>query len=348
MSNSMYTLTKAMQGVFVEPRMVDASNNKSGPSFTELNRLEDFWQVDTLTLSYKASACVLLISTWRKSLLLVSFLKAGTMKRMSRTTDTSCTRIDCWALCNCVRRKLEITRASSPVIFDKKSNSASTPTRPPSKISIPSDLVKISTERTARWIREYRSPKETFLWMCGRCFSRFRYTPSTSLFGFRTTGKVGVYDQGGFIKTSGSSQEEFINEIGELKDKWVSSSAHNCWHVLNHLVSGLRVELARFWLISLFTMPIWISSVKSSELWTDWPSDVSADRCFSLFRLLFEFPPVGGLVTSSKFRAVKLIRYVNAFDYFVLGCEILFMLFIVYYTIEEVLEVSSSIVPRVD
>ena len=75
-------------------------------------------------------------------------------------------------------------------------------------------------------------------------------------------------------------------------------------------------------------------------------SNVSHARPFSLFRLLFEFPPVGGLVTSSKFRAVKLIRYVNAFDYFVLGCEILFMLFIVYYTIEEVLEVSASIVPR--
>lgn len=56
---------------------------------------------------------------------------------------------------------------------------------------------------------------------------------------------------------------------------------------------------------------------------------------------MFEFPPVGGLVTSSKFRAVKLIRYVNAFDYFVLGCEILFMLFIVYYSIEEMLEVSE-------
>ena len=60
---------------------------------------------------------------------------------------------------------------------------------------------------------------------------------------------------------------------------------------------------------------------------------------FCSFRLMFEFPPVGGLVTSSKIRAVKLIRYVNALDYFVLACEILFMLFIVYYTIEEALEV---------
>ena len=48
---------------------------------------------------------------------------------------------------------------------------------------------------------------------------RFKYTPSNSLFGFRTTGQMGVYDQGGFIKVFGSSQEEFKNEIEELKEK---------------------------------------------------------------------------------------------------------------------------------
>ncbi len=56
---------------------------------------------------------------------------------------------------------------------------------------------------------------------------------------------------------------------------------------------------------------------------------------------MFEFPAVGGLKTSSKFRAVKLLRYVNASDYFVLACEMLFALFIVYYTIEEALEVND-------
>jgi hypothetical protein len=50
-------------------------------------------------------------------------------------------------------------------------------------------------------------------------FFRFKYTPSTSLFGFSTTGKVGVYDQGGFIKVFSSSQEEFKNEVEELKEK---------------------------------------------------------------------------------------------------------------------------------
>lgn len=45
-SNNMYLLTKAMQSVFVDPHMVDTSNNKSGPSFVELNRMEDFWEVN--------------------------------------------------------------------------------------------------------------------------------------------------------------------------------------------------------------------------------------------------------------------------------------------------------------
>lgn len=52
------------------------------------------------------------------------------------------------------------------------------------------------------------------------------------------------------------------------------------------------------------------------------------------------------MITSSTFRTVKLIRYVNSFDYFVLACEILFVIMIIYYTIEEVLEVrflSSSL-----
>jgi len=48
-------------------------------------------------------------------------------------------------------------------------------------------------------------------------------------------------------------------------------------------------------------------------------------------------------MTSSIFRAVKLIRYVTSFDYFVLACEIIFILFIIYYTIEEILEVRLTL-----
>ena len=37
---------------------------------------------------------------------------------------------------------------------------------------------------------------------------------------------------------------------------------------------------------------------------------------------------------------MKLLRYVTTFDFFVLACEGIFTLFIFYYIIEEILEVS--------
>lgn len=48
---------------------------------------------------------------------------------------------------------------------------------------------------------------------------RFKYTPHNSIIRSSTTGKVGVYDEGGFIKIFSSSQEEFKNEVEQLKEK---------------------------------------------------------------------------------------------------------------------------------
>jgi len=56
-------------------------------------------------------------------------------------------------------------------------------------------------------------------------------------------------------------------------------------------------------------------------------------------RLAAELPATGGVVPSWTLRTVKLLRYVTPMDYFVLACEIIFCLFIVYYTIEEAIEV---------
>ncbi len=52
-------------------------------------------------------------------------------------------------------------------------------------------------------------------------------------------------------------------------------------------------------------------------------------------------PSMGGATPSWSFRSVKLIRYVSSLDYFVLTCEIIFSLFLFYYTVEEILEVIS-------
>lgn len=59
------------------------------------------------------------------------------------------------------------------------------------------------------------------------------------------------------------------------------------------------------------------------------------------YRLLFEYPPTGGCIPSFNFRTLKLIRYVTAMDHFVMACEGLFIIFIIYYTIEEILEIKK-------
>ena len=57
-------------------------------------------------------------------------------------------------------------------------------------------------------------------------------------------------------------------------------------------------------------------------------------------RLLWEFPATGGVIPSWSFRTVKLIRYVTVSDYFVMACECIFILFILYYMVEEALEIK--------
>uniref|UniRef100_T1INT4 EF-hand domain-containing protein n=1 Tax=Strigamia maritima TaxID=126957 RepID=T1INT4_STRMM len=59
---------------------------------------------------------------------------------------------------------------------------------------------------------------------------------------------------------------------------------------------------------------------------------------FCIVKLVMEMPPTGGVIPSSSLRTVRLIRYIDDFDYFVLGCEIMFCLFLVYYIIEEIVE----------
>lgn len=60
-----------------------------------------------------------------------------------------------------------------------------------------------------------------------------------------------------------------------------------------------------------------------------------------LNRLVMEFPPTGGILTSWLVRTSKLLRYVSTFDYFIALCEFIFILYIVYYTIEEILDVND-------
>lgn len=60
---------------------------------------------------------------------------------------------------------------------------------------------------------------------------------------------------------------------------------------------------------------------------------------FCVIKLAFEFPATGGVIPSWSFRTVKLLRYVTPMDHFVLACEMIFAFFIIYYIIEEALEI---------
>ncbi|XP_037353078.1 polycystic kidney disease 2-like 1 protein [Talpa occidentalis] len=59
---------------------------------------------------------------------------------------------------------------------------------------------------------------------------------------------------------------------------------------------------------------------------------------FCVLRLVVEFPATGGAIPSWQIRTVKLIRYVSNWDFFIVGCEIIFCVFILYYVVEEILE----------
>ncbi|VDN98329.1 unnamed protein product [Rodentolepis nana] len=62
---------------------------------------------------------------------------------------------------------------------------------------------------------------------------------------------------------------------------------------------------------------------------------------FCIVSLVAETPTTGGILISADFRTVKLLRYVRTQDYVILVFECLFLLFILYYIAEEVIEISN-------
>ncbi|OAF70046.1 Polycystin-2 [Intoshia linei] len=62
---------------------------------------------------------------------------------------------------------------------------------------------------------------------------------------------------------------------------------------------------------------------------------------FSIVRIGFEFPSTGSIITTPDIATVKFIRYASTFDYVVMGFEVLFVCFIIYYIIEEIMEINN-------
>ncbi|XP_038134543.1 polycystin-2 isoform X1 [Cyprinodon tularosa] len=128
------------------------------------------------------------------------------------------------------------------------------------------------------------------------------YTPESEMNSSSHWGQVSKYGGGGYYQDLSRTKEESANHLQLLKD--------NLW-----LDRGTRAVFLDF-------------SVYNGNI-----------NLFCIARLLVEFPATGGAVTSWHFQTVRLIRYVSSWDYFVCVCEVAFCLFILYYVVEEVLEI---------
>ncbi|XP_066535525.1 polycystin-2 isoform X2 [Hoplias malabaricus] len=115
-------------------------------------------------------------------------------------------------------------------------------------------------------------------------------------------GEVATYRGGGYYQDLSRSKEESSSRLQELKE--------NLW-----LDRGTRAVFLDF-------------AVYNGNV-----------NLFCIVRMLVEFPATGGTVTSWQFQTVRLVPYVSCWDYFVGTCEVIFILFVLYYVVEEVLEI---------
>ncbi|KAF7255372.1 hypothetical protein EG68_08195 [Paragonimus skrjabini miyazakii] len=63
---------------------------------------------------------------------------------------------------------------------------------------------------------------------------------------------------------------------------------------------------------------------------------------FVIVKIIFEMPYTGGVFVSNDLQPAKLVRYLTAKDHFVMACEIMCLIFVLYYIIEEILEIKQQ------
>ncbi|XP_068398522.1 polycystin-2 isoform X1 [Eschrichtius robustus] len=128
------------------------------------------------------------------------------------------------------------------------------------------------------------------------------YTSEKDLNGSSHWGMIATYSGAGYYLDLSRTREETAAQVANLKK--------NVW-----LDRGTRATFIDF-------------SVYNANI-----------NLFCVIRLLVEFPATGGVIPSWQFQPVKLIRYVTTFDFFLAACEIIFCFFILYYVVEEILEI---------
>ncbi|CAF3934368.1 unnamed protein product [Adineta steineri] len=131
----------------------------------------------------------------------------------------------------------------------------------------------------------------------------WHYQTSSQLQGRSSSGLVSSYGGGGYVQDLTTNYMDATAEVNDLEQ--------NLW-----LDRGTRVVFLDF-------------TVYNANI-----------NLFCQIKLTVEFPASGGAIASKTFSTVKLIRYVSSMDYFVLACEIIFVIFTLYYTVEEVLEIK--------
>ncbi|XP_048220598.1 polycystin-2 isoform X1 [Perognathus longimembris pacificus] len=128
------------------------------------------------------------------------------------------------------------------------------------------------------------------------------YTSEKDLNGSSHWGIIAVYSGAGYYLDLSRTRKETASQIAGLKK--------NVW-----MDRGTRATFIDF-------------SVYNANI-----------NLFCVVRLLVEFPATGGVIPSWQFQPVKLIRYVTTFDFFLAACEVIFCFFILYYVVEEILEI---------
>ncbi|XP_062851470.1 polycystin-2-like protein 1 [Trichomycterus rosablanca] len=131
--------------------------------------------------------------------------------------------------------------------------------------------------------------------------SAWQYHTEKDLKGSSHWGLLTTYSGAGYYQDLGTTKQQSYELLAELKD--------NLW--LDH---GTRAVFIDF-------------STYNANI-----------NLFCVIRLVVEFPATGGAIPSYQIRTVKLIRYVTSWDYFIMGCEMVFCVFILYYIVEEILE----------
>ena len=117
-------------------------------------------------------------------------------------------------------------------------------------------------------------------------------------------GKAGTYPGNGFTQNLFVTKKESQLMMAELKK--------NLW-----IGSGTRAVFIDF-------------TVYNANL-----------NMFCVVKQVFEFPAAGGIMADSSYTAMKLIRYTNTEDYVVMAAEIILFVFLLFYVIEEVVEIVA-------